>query len=559
MFTHKPIWPVGAALTETAGRKARMGPLLACAVLACSLIHAVFAMAPHALEWTTYQDIPYLLRAADPGFNAADNYTNSVADAPRGGFAAFARLLMAMGADWQLALLILKTAMTLTRPLLVFLILVRLSETILTRAGRQDLMGYALPGAAFCAALLYETNGSYSLAGWLPLHTLHDLSPMSLAGTVYLGVLCLLTGPARPARLYLAGAGLALVTLVHPVIGLGGWAWAGLWLVGLRETWRSALIETAKLAPFTALPLLGLQLIYGDAGTLPTADYRDIYTLWRHPWHFDMTQILTFSRGLFPAAGALAGFIALAAFTRAWRLAVMLAGFAALCTLAVGVQYFGTSLMVIDAVITLGPSRFLSFLPLFLLLGGAMAVLAFLAHRMPPASNGGAMSTAPATYAGLGALALALCLSVPVATARIERGPPDPHHAAIAQWLSDNTPEDAMIADLDIAGPAPRIAFHNTELTLAVRVFAQRPVFADKAFPLRRGAAVDFRDRLETNRVLADTPFAAIACAARPYRLDYVIYRGKAGQRPEDRTPDFASGPYAIYAVELPAACSGAD
>ncbi|MEL6955421.1 MAG: hypothetical protein AAFO88_02140 [Pseudomonadota bacterium] len=534
--------------------------VLSAVVFLYALIHLLYFVNLHTMEWTTNQEMPFILRGLDPGFNSEDFFTNSVENSPRVGFAFVIHTLIALGMDWETALYTVKSALILVRPLLIFFIVLRLAEGMLTTTGsRKYLSGVVISGALF-ASFVYWIDGAYMIAGWDMVFANDVLSPMSLAATLLMGALLVLVSQRWRGSLLATGALIAMAGWIHPVMGLVGWAWIAIFLVGLREKPLNALREGALLLPFALVPAVVLQLMFGEPGSdLSARAYRDIYVTWRHPWHFDMAYAVNHMRGL-PIVGlafALALILALEA--RAWRIVTMLGLMAGLAIGALVTQYITTNLLAISLFVSLGPSRTVNMLCLFLFLGLLMAAMA----RMSSSAGGVKQNdtTTPARPLGHSGFSIlgALLLSLPIAGYSVLKGPPLPEQRAIVAWLKDNTGPSDVVAFMDLRPNRPEQGgyFEDNHLTSVIRVYGERPIFYDKTFPLRRHAAVEFRDRHDTARAMVVEDLSDLKCAAQPFRLDYAIYSQEHPNMP-DTTPDFEGGPYKLFRVPPPAEpCQG--
>ena len=91
------------------------------AISFCSLILFLKSGTHTAFEWTTTQDIPFILRIIDPNFINNDFYTNSVAGSPRFIFSYIVYGFTLLGFDWYSALYFLKLLLVVCVPSLIFL------------------------------------------------------------------------------------------------------------------------------------------------------------------------------------------------------------------------------------------------------------------------------------------------------------------------------------------------------------------------------------------------------------------------------------------------------
>ena len=525
--------------------------ILCSIVFIMALVHLLYFVTAHTMEWTTNQEMPYVLRGLDPGFNPHDFFTNSVENSPRIGFAFVINCLVALGMDWETAFYTMKAAMALVRPLLLFFIVLRLAESMLTTPRARQLLPTVAGVAAIAPTLIYWYDGAYMIAGWDMVFANDALSPMAFAASILLGAILVIVSPPWRGSVLVTGVLMMMAGFIHPVMGLSGWAWISVFLIGLRDKPLNALRESAILLPFALAPALFLQVMYGETGsTLSAEAYRDIYATWRHPWHFDMSYAMNHMRGL-PLVGVVfTAAMALAVRAKAWRLVTMLALVISLAVGALVTQYVTTNLMAISLFVNLGPSRAVNLLCLFLFLGFAMAVFAQFQNE---GEKGEVARTANGAtrlgHSGFWVLG-ALVFSVPIASYNIAKGAPLPAQKELVSWLQDNTDEADVVAFMDLkpTRTADSGHFEPNVLTSIIRVYAERPVFYDKTFPLRRHASIEFRARHDTARAMVTKDLEELRCAAQPFRLDYVVY-GKGNPYTPETAPDFTSGPYTLFKV----------
>ncbi|MEM9739621.1 MAG: hypothetical protein AAF829_07105 [Pseudomonadota bacterium] len=531
--------------------------LLAGFVLLSGLFQLVFVASPHTLEWTSNQDIPFVLRATDPGFNPGDFFTNASEGAPRTGFAAFVRMLMALGMDWEAAFYTLKAAVILIRPILVFFILLRLAEHVLASEKTPRLLRPAGAIAAIYAATMYQTDTWYMIAGWDQIHTNDVISPMSLSATLLFGsLLVILTRHGRAALLF-AGALLAVAGWVHPVVALCGWVWISILLVGLNWSFGKTVRLAGILLPFALVPALLLQVLYVEPNVISAQEYRDIYVTWRHPMHFDMGYAVGHVRGL-PIL------VLLFAVGTAWtvlsgnrRQGAMIALMALFPVAALLTQFITTNLTAISIFVSLGPSRALNLLVPFLVFGLSLAGFTWAARRSPSADS---VVLFPDKMCNAGPAILSACLlSVIVGPVHVQRGVPDQGTAELVDWIAENTSEDDVIADMNLVRDRPFQAgyFEPNLVSSAIRIHAQRAVFYDKTFPYRRAAASEFKARNDFNRSLVGLSMEMIACSIGQYSIDYAYYHTNHPHIPADQSV-FSNEDYLVFRVPAAVACDTA-
>ena len=79
-----------------------------------------------------------------------------------------------------------------------------------------------------------------------------------------------------------------------------------------------------------------------------------------------------------------------------------------------------------------------------------------------------------------------------------------------SKWVDENTAEDAVF-------------YTQRYDAFLVRVFIQRPVFIDWAFPFDESYIAEFGRRYAIKKSVAKAPLKAFYCLAETEKLDYVI------------------------------------
>ena len=498
----------------------------------------------------TTLDTPVFLRAMDSGFNVHDFYTNAIADTPRDGFVWMIRPFTLLGVDWLTVISWHATASAMARPLLTFAIFVMAAHRASSEAQDTRLLLPAYLLAAATILVTFAFPGFYHPGGWYVGHAVTNIAGSHYAVLLSLILtLMILHAPARgyPAKIALAG----IITFIHPAIGLGIWSWLVPLMIWLSPSLKVAAQRCAMLGIGVAAAIVLTLSLYAQPKAIDVETFREIYAYWRHPFHYQMSFLWPNANGFWFTVVALLGGAIVAARFKDKRIVLMLLGFLGVFLGALGLQWVGTDLFPTRSVIQLGPTRFTSHTALYGLIGLIVVAIhryASVGTRRPDPELTIFPERPTRTLAIAGAAAL--LVAAPIKATYAATMPPDD---PIITWLQDNTAPDDVVQDMHM-GPyflnSDGIWVHYDHVTFSIRDFAERPIFADKAFPFKEDTFVEFRDRLQVAKRLAQTPVDNVMCDTGGYRLDYLIYNSKTPTRPLETNPIVQSGDWSLYSAE---------
>ncbi|MEO0715046.1 MAG: hypothetical protein AAFY37_14170 [Pseudomonadota bacterium] len=523
------------------------------AALLIGVIHALYGLTPTAWEWTTMQDIPYILRRLDPTFNPHDFYTNAVVDTPRFGVYWLTRGFALFGIDWPGALYAVKVSTAIIRPALIFFVIALAAERMADRTGNMAALPYTYAGALVFILAFILWPVWWMPMGWVSAFVMEPVSASQIAATLGLGLTCMiLHTPHR--RLWLKAVLLAATTALHPAIGLALWAWtAPVWLYA-SSTWRAGALR----AMTCLVPALGvaaaLAVTYAEPETLSAEAFREIYVRWRHPFHYDLAYIFEFGRGQIISIVLLAGLWILSLRTQRQDTILLTTGFVGVSVGAVALHWIGVDVLASKAAMKLGATRFTSLAPVFVMMALAVVGVALSAKSEPFGAKGPKRSsTAAPAFAAAAALLTAII-------APLSFQPPlaDTQSRDLVDWLSEHTEPSDVFIDMTlvpVANDRDGIHFHASDITQSVRVFAQRPVFADKGYTFTERTSEAFRERLQTNLALSRQPAETLLCNTNGYRADYALYMAGHPMMPEQAAPVLKTHRWSLFDLKRDLPC----
>lgn len=440
-----------------------------------------------AFEWTTTQDIPALLRQLDPAYLTTDFYTNAIVQAPRKLYTNIITGLSRLTGSWYGVLYTLKLVIHLAVPVCLF----GVYQGLLNRwrinpvHGRKKTTLTALMWLFSVYGGLLLQGKHRGPAGWGAIQGFDMLSPMTLSflvGAIFMWM------AVSNRRVGLAAV-LAISTVMHPVIGL---SWATIYLIFLCPI--SAKDELpAILRPLfigVVVPISGFFFLSTGTSVLDAETFIQVYIHDRHPHHYLMSQALG-EETIKWALLFMGPFIYVISNVRKSTLNRHTIQLLTLFVLAIFslvgailLQYLGTEVFQIKAIAVLGPSRFTAFTSLVWM--GLILILYQRHYAAPTDPKDGsdsrsslAIATPIAGGAFLVVLATLFCLTAQHPLDQKSGQSREP----VLSWIQENTDtSDLFFVSEDFDA-------------YWVRVFAQRPVFADRSFPFNESHILEFSRR----------------------------------------------------------------
>ena len=246
-------------------------------------------------EWTTTQDIPFILRLINDDFLSKDFYTNSVANSPRFFFSYLIYSITLLGIDWYPILFFFKIFILLLKLPLLFLTTFRIflawkPKNISTQDLNLIKFLFFL-GSLGLFSVIQGHNSFWGPFGWGAIQTFNFFSPMTLSfliGLLY-NFLCF-----DDSRLkYISPLFLFISIIIHPTIGLCHFAISMIFL--LPKLSKKQLFFKLGLDTFFGVLIPVSLLIYFFLGkiNLEPSTFIHYYINIRHPDHYLMSKAIS--------------------------------------------------------------------------------------------------------------------------------------------------------------------------------------------------------------------------------------------------------------------------
>ena len=516
------------------------------AISFCSLILFLKSGTHTAFEWTTTQDIPFILRIIDPNFINNDFYTNSVAGSPRFIFSYIVYGFTLLGFDWYSALYFLKLLLVVCVPSLIFLTM----QSVYTKwhPYSEKLKHYNiaeiilfLGAIGFFATLIDKSPFGLSF-GWnsIQLFAVNNLNPMTLSFAV--GLLYNISTFKASKFRYVSPVLLLISTLIHPVIGIYHFIFSMTFKLPISFEKRS-FIE------------LGLDFIIGIIGfivflyffkeksnTIDSVTFIDIYVYSRHPHHYLMSSLFGWSSIvwifflLFP--------VVLSLKANKGKYCILSCIVFILFISAPIIQFLGTEVWKVKEIAILGPSRFTAYVSIFWVLN--TVIVGFSIHKNNASINlEKAVSLLRFVLYFLYKLQdkqklytflfIVFFLNAFYFT---HKHPLDYYNKAhvreTVEWILKNTKDDSVFF------------VHGLD-SFFVRVYARRAVFADDAFPFNEGDVKEFSERYTIFKKSKKFTPSDYACLNKYYNIDFLIL--PKNQDFKEYAPLFSNDFWLVYNI----------
>lgn len=492
-----------------------------------------------AFEWTTTQDIPAILKLLDPSFLDNDFYTNSVIGSPRFLFSHLVYMMTFLGVGWYPALYFLKTLCILTIPPFLFLTIYRITSHWLPKQllpKERELIKFVI---FLCSTpLLSALQGNISSEapfGWGAIQSYHFLSPMTLSFVV--GLLYLMAFFSRDKLTYFSPMLLALSTTFHPVIGLCHFAITIIFCLPLLSEKRKVVQIGLDFLIGIVAPITLLIILFKGPSALEADKFIDYYVFVRHPHHYLMSESFDFQSVKWILLFIIPFYMSFKSGQRAVVFLSVLNVVAFLC--APLLQFLGTEIWKIKVIAELGPSRFTAFVSILWAMNTIIAITYYAKNRKELSHK---RINNFSTYASVSAIydfavnvynflililsriegyvknkaVIFLCtLFVICSTFYVTYAHPleqfkNTGLSDLIKWVSENTSPDSVF-----------IAHHLD--TMLIRVYGNRAVFADKAFPFNEVQVEEFNRRYLLYLKSFHYHPPEYACLAESNDVDYVI------------------------------------
>ena len=334
----------------------------------CSLCVFLFTGNHTAFEWTTTQDIPFILRLIDPEFLPNDFYTNSVIGSPRFVFSYIVYGITLLGVDWYTTLYLLKLLLVLCVPPLLFLATHHIFMKWHPAAAQFKSYSTIVIMLFLCALGLFAAAFEKTIIfnrpfGWasIQLFAANTVSPMSLS--FFFGLLYNIASFQYGMFRHFSPLLLLTSTLIHPVIGMCHFMFSLTFKLPIDFKKRSLV----KLGVDFLIGIIGatvvLFLFKNNTVNLQANTFIDIYVYLRHPHHYLMSSMFGWRSIFWVLFFLFPIFLSFKAKEKKYLLLSVMVFVSFMITPII--QFLGTEVWKVKEVAIIGPSRFTGYASIF--------------------------------------------------------------------------------------------------------------------------------------------------------------------------------------------------
>ncbi|WP_179850289.1 DUF6798 domain-containing protein [Candidatus Pelagibacter communis] len=498
-----------------------------------SLINFILFGKYTAFEWTTSQDIPILLRLIEPEILKNDFYVEGSINSPRIIFSHLIYYFNFFFNDWYFSLYLLKIIQVSFLNAILFLAMFKFSEVILNDKKKLIEINKFIFFLFSIGLFNFLQQESYVSGpfGWGAIQLHDSLSPMSISfifGLIYNIVSC------NNIRSNINYGVLFLIfsTFIHPTIGACHFA---LNLIFLFQKY----FEISKIHRYLfeliiglILPLVVLIFFFQSNSSINLSEFVESYVYTRHPHHYLMSEVINLNSFKWIFLFFLN--LIIAYLTRSNKLIIL--STVVLCFFVISPlsQFIFTEIHPVKQIIQLGPSRFtayslviwvLSFsiitsnfifqnklikfkkIKIFFILKYLfLSVVSFLIFLQ---------SIFKIRILNFFLIIFAIFL-IHLITFKypLER---ELNMSKLIDWIKTNTHQESIFF-------APSID------TFKIRVYANRAVFVDKAYPFNESYSKEYNKRFKILKNYKKLSLYDYKCINKLYDVDYLILKDEEYQ-----------------------------
>ena len=517
-----------------------------------------------AFEWITTADIPLILRFIDPNFLQNDFYTNSLVESARFIFPYIIYGFTKLGMHWLNVLYLFKlTLAVIINPLLFLLfynIWLRWKPRNLSSKDNEIVKIFFLLFCLFGGIFFYYGFLGDTF-GWAPIQTINTIAPMTVSlvfGMIY-NIISFNQGNLK----YFSPFLLLLSVLIHPVVGLFHFIISTIFLLPI-----SINIKTVFQLFFDFLigivPVVLFFIYYKSRSSIDAATYIDIYVYLRHPHHYLMSEVVN-------GASILLILFFLIPLYYSFKIKdkkYFVLSFLVFVSIFIGpfIQFLGTEVWKIKAIAEMGPSRYSSFASILWTLN---IIIVWAAIYKTPIMKKDWWLKKVYSFFSLAflqniihifqiiffkaaiffqvkllktGLRVSFCflLIFLAATFWFTHKHPleyyDEDSKLLIKWILKNSAKNSVFFVRD-----------GEFDSFLVRVYGERAVFADFAFPFNDNYITEFKDRFLIYKKSIKFQPSDYKCLQKHFAVDYLIVSSKVNF--VNFYPLFSSTKWAIYDI----------
>ena len=506
------------------------------------LLH-FFVQKQSILQWGNVSIIPLIQKIESNDFLPIDNFLSGATDSPNIVFAQLVHFLSTFNQDIFTTLFFIKLLYIFFIPVLTmkfcFILVERynlVTSFSQTLVHFQKIMIFVM---ILCLANLpylhtvlelilnnlniktFSFDSFFIPFGWGNILTLSFIAPSTFA--YGLGIIFnILYLQSNKKFNFIAATLLFITTLFHPVLGLAHFAIGCIFGLSLSFKYETILNLIKYFFTAVAAPIIILILNFGSQGSIDAATFIDTYIFLRHPHHYSMTMVFGWGSLFWLIIMAVNMFLAV--HLRSRQLITLTTLVFIFMSFSVLTQYLGTEVFKSLNIAELGPSRFtqylifLSTISSILILGEFLSTrannfLRLLKKNTPEIKN----SSVIFFFIGIFFVSFAFLNSQ-------KFDDYSDRDKSLISWLAENSDEDDTIFI-----PHDDNSANNSYISFNVRIFAERAIWVDIAYPFNHDATEEWGKKFDLYKYFyIDDNDKKIFCSEYSNEITYLITKANS-------------------------------
>ena len=493
------------------------------------------------LEWPTVSYIPITMKLIDGGYLTHDAYLNAALESPNVIFSGLIYFLTLLGVDVLDVFYFISIFLEVLTPVVVLMLFYRILEKWYFYLKLREnalpyvyiLMFFAILLVAnlfYIHAVVSKTLPLFGFSkdlmsdffqpfGWDdPLNHMF-VAPSTVAfflGTCYNLARC----ESRLSGMnYMSITLLFFSTALHPVVGIAHFIFGLIFDVPLLGINRIIRLRISDFGIGVILPVIIVALMFDSSGSIDTKTFIDIYVTLRHPHHYRMSEIIDGWSVLW--AFVTIGLIAWAICLRNKHLIFLTILSFGYLFFSVIVQYVGVEVMPSITIAILGPSRFTQYIFLLTALNFCFLLAATVSKYFSNTSKlEGLLDWISEKVGGAPRLLITLSFVFLVTgsfllTQEKKLSLYDSHKAGL-DWIAMSTAS----TDTFFIQEKDNLESGNI-LSFMVRIFSNRSIYVDQAFPFDRSSIENWADRYNLYHGFSFDPSNSVNVCLLTHEVDY--------------------------------------
>jgi hypothetical protein len=517
------------------------------------------------LEWPTVSYIPVTMRLMDSSYLVHDAYLAAALESPNVIFSGLIYFLTLLNVHFLDVFYFISIFLEVLTPVLVLILFykilenwhfyLKVSESALPYVYILIFFAVLLVANLFYIhAVLIKTlplfgfsqdlmSGVFEPFGWSdPLNHMF-VAPSTVAfflGTCYNVARC----ESRLSGMnYLSVILLFCSTALHPVVGIAHFIFGLIFDVPLLGIRRITRLRMSDFGIGVLLPVMIVALMFDSNGSIDTKTFIDIYVNLRHPHHYRMSEIID-------GWSALWAFVTIALIV--WAIFLRNKHLICLTILSFGylffsviAQYIGVEVMPSVSIAILGPSRFTQYIFLLTAINICFLLATTLSRYFSTTRKSMGLIdwiSRKISYAPRALIILSLISMVTglfLLTQERKLSLYDTYKAGL-DWIEKNTAR----TDTFFIQEKENIDSGNV-LSFMVRIFSNRSIYVDQAFPFDRSSIKDWADRYNLYHGFSFDSSSSVNICLLIHEVDYFIL--PSYELVGDNPPEYQDAIWNIY------------